>query len=173
MAQFQFDTTTVAARENKYEILPAGEYVAQVTESEIYSLKSGNGTGLKLTVTVLTQGYNGRKIFCRLNVAHSSAKAEKIGQEMLRELCDAVGVVRMADTVELHNKPFLARVKIRKDDTGQYEPQNEIAGFKAIAATAPVAPRPGLAPVAPGSVPPAVVAGAQSGAATPPWVKRT
>ena len=38
MAQFNFDSSTVAPRENNFEVLPAGTYNAQVTESEITAL---------------------------------------------------------------------------------------------------------------------------------------
>ncbi len=41
MAQFEFNTDSVQKRENSYELLPAGWYTAQVTESEIVPLKSG------------------------------------------------------------------------------------------------------------------------------------
>jgi hypothetical protein len=170
MAQFNFDSSTVAPRDNNYELLPAGDYVAQVTESEITPLKSGNGQCLKLTVTVLQEGYNGRKIFCRLNVQHSNPTAEQIAQQQLRELCDAVGVVRMQDTTELHNKPFTARVKIRKSTDPQYTDQNEISGFKpaggAARPAAFAAPR-AAAPANAAQAPAAAAAGS-----TPPWAKK-
>lgn len=168
MAQFNFDSSTVAPRENNFELLPAGDYVAQVTESEITPLKSGNGQCLKLTVTVLQEGYNGRKIFCRLNVQHSNPTAEQIAQQQLRELCDAIGVVRMQDTTELHNKPFTARVKIRKSDNPQYTDQNEISGFK------PAAGRPaGFTPPRAAAQASAPAANAPAaGSSTPPWAKK-
>jgi hypothetical protein len=169
MAQFQFDTNTVAPRENNFEVLPAGTYTAQVTESEIVTLKSGNGNALKLTLEILSDGYRGRKVWARLNVRHSSSAAEQIAQQQLRELCDAIGVVRMTDTVELHNKPFSVKLKIRKDDSGQYEDQNEVVGFKAAGGVqAPAAAR-GFAPPA-ASAPAA--ANAPAAGSTPPWAKR-
>lgn len=166
MASFSFDTNTVEKRENNYELLPAGDYVAQVTDSDIVDLKSGNGQAIKLTFDVLSEGYRGRKVFARLNVRHTNPKAETIGQQQLRELCDSIGVVRMNDTIELHNKPVTIRVKIRKDDTGQYADQNEINGFKAAGgAVAPASPIPARA-AAP-SAAPAAAAGS-----TPPWAKK-
>lgn len=163
MATFSFDTNTVAPRENNYELLPAGDYVAQVTESAIENLKSGNGQCLKLTVTVLQEGYNGRKIFCRLNVRHTNPTAEQIAQQQLRELCEAVGVVRMTDTTELHNKPFTARVKIRKSNDPAYTDQNEISGFRAAAGAGRAASF--AAPSAPANAPAAA-------GSTPPWAKK-
>ena len=176
MAQFSFDTNSVEKRENNYELLPAGWYTAQVTESEIVPLKSGMGQALKLTFEVLTDGYRNRKVWARLNVQHrGSPQAETIAQQQLRELCDSIGIVRMQDTVELHNKPVQIKVKIRKDDTGQYEDQNEINGFKSALPSGNTAMQvmPGGVFPVPQRAAPAVAAGASTAAASPPWAKKT
>jgi hypothetical protein len=169
MAQFSFDTSTVAARENSFELIPAGNYPAVVEDSSIESLKSGNGQALKLTLRIVDGQYTGRKVWARLNIRHNNPEAERIAQQQLRELCDSIGITRMQDTVELHNKPVGIRVKIREDKTGQYEPTNEIAGFKSLSGTATsVMPMPG------GTfpTPPATAAAAPAAASTPPWQKR-
>jgi hypothetical protein len=174
MANFQFDTNTVAPRENNFEVLPAGTYQAQVTESELVQLKSGNGTALKLTLEILSEGYRGRKVWARLNVRHTNTTAETIAQQQLRELCDAIGLVRMADTVELHNKPMQVRLKVRIDETGQYEPQNEVAGFKSLGGSPVHAQSIAAGALKRASaVPPAAAAPATAPAsAAPPWQKR-
>jgi hypothetical protein len=162
MANFSFDTSSVEKRENRYELLPAGWYTAQITESDIVPLKSGNGSAMKLTLEVLSDGYRGRKIWTQLNVKHTNPKAETIGQQQLRELCESIGIARLTNTVELHNRPVQVKVKIRKDDTGQYEDQNEVSGFKAAGgASAPASPIPAGQPAAPAA-----------GGASPPWAKR-
>ena len=174
MAQFHFDTNTVEKRESNYDLLPAGWYTAQVTESEIVPLKSGLGQALKLTFEVLSEGYRNRKVWARLNVQHrGSPQAEQIAQQQLRELCDSIGVVRMTDTVELHNKPVQIKVKVRKSDDPQYEDQNEVNGFKPAGAGQPQvggipqrAAAPANAPVA------AAAAPAAAGGSTPPWAKK-
>jgi hypothetical protein len=165
MAQFDFDTGSVEKRENTYELLPVGWYTAQVTETEIVPLKSGNGQALKLTIEVLQDGYRGRKVWARLNVRHTNQVAEQIGQQQLRELCESIGLARFRDTSELHNKPVQIKVKIRKDETGQYEDQNEVNGFRPAAGGA--AP---MAAAAPRAAAPA--ANAPAAGATPPWQKR-
>lgn len=167
MAQFEFNTDSVEKRENSYELLPAGWYTAQVTESEIVPLKSGNGQALKLTIEVLQDGYRGRKVWARLNVRHTNQQAESISQQQLRELCESIGLARFRDTTELHNKPMQIKVKIRKDETGQYEDQNEVNGFKpAAGGAAPMAAAAPSRPAAPAANAPA------AGAAVPPWQKR-
>jgi hypothetical protein len=165
MAQFEFNTDSVEKRKNSYELLPAGWYTAQVAESEIVDMKSGNGQALKLTIEVLQDGYLGRKIWTRLNVRHTDQKTEGIAQQQLRELCDSIGLARFRDTTELHNKPMQIKVKIRKDDSGKYEDQNEVNGFKPaigggghVAAAAPRAAVP--------------AANAPAAGAVPPWQKR-
>jgi hypothetical protein len=167
MAQFEFNTDSVEKRENSYELLPAGWYTAQVTESEIVPLKSGNGQALKLTIEVLQDGYRGRKVWARLNVRHTNQQAESIAQQQLRELCESIGLARFRDTSELHNKPMQIKVKVRKDETGQYEDQNEVSGFKpAAGGAAPMAAAAPSRPAAPAANAPA------AGAAVPPWQKR-
>lgn len=177
MAQFQFNINNVEKRENNYELLPAGWYTAQVTESELVPLNTGNGTSLKLTFTILQQGYNGRKVWARLNVRHTNPDTERIANQQLRELCESVGVMALQDTVELHNKPVQIRVKIREDKEGKYEPQNDVAGFKPVGAGAP-ASAPGFPPQRAATPPAAAPSAAPSAPAaapagnTPPWAKR-
>lgn len=172
MAQFSFDTNSVEKRESNYELLPAGWYTAQVVDSEVVALKSGNGRAIKLTFDVLTEGYRGRKVWSRLNVQHTNPEAERIGQQQLRELCDSVGVVRMNDTVELHNKPVQIKVKIRKDDSGQYEDQNEVNGFKPAGNGAPMAGAVPPRAAAPANAAVAPAAAPAAGGSTPPWAKK-
>jgi hypothetical protein len=180
MAQFNFDTNNAPKRESNYELLPAGWYTAQVTESEIVPLKSGLGQALKLTFEVLSDGHRNRKVWARLNIQHrGSPEAERIANEQLRELCESVGIVRMSDTVELHNKPVQIKVKVRKDDSGQYEDQNEVTGYKTVGgspahgqAIAAGMNQRAAAPAANAPVAGAAPAAAAPAGSTPPWVKR-
>ena len=132
MAILDFDINSVERRESNYELLPAGWYAAQIVESEIVTLASGNGQALKLTFEVLAQGYRNRKLWARLNIKHNSPRAEGIAKQQLRELCESIGLASLPDSTMLHYKPVQIRVKIRKDDTGKYEDQNEITGYKPL-----------------------------------------
>lgn len=177
MAQFNFDPNSAPKRESNYELLPAGFYTAQVTESDIVPLASGQGQALKLTFEVLQDGYRNRKVWARLNIRHSgSPEAERIANEQLRELCESIGVVRMSDTTELHNKPVQIRVKVREDKTGKYEPQNDVVGYKPVGnASQPQAMPGGMAQRAatPAANAPVAAAAAAPGGSTPPWAKKT
>lgn len=149
MAQIAFDASTVAPQQS-FSPIPAGVYVAQVVDSDLKPLKSGNGEGLSLTMEVLDGECRGRKVFANLNIRHTNPEAQRIGQSQLSALCHAAGVIRLQDTTQLHNKPLRMRVKIRKQEG--YDDRNEVSGFEPFA----------------GSVP-AVTPAAAPAAATPPW----
>lgn len=128
----QFDSSAVAPR-TAYDTIPAGKYTAQVIDSDVVPTKNGTGTRLKLTCEVLDGEYKGRKVFGNLNIVNDSPKAQEIGQAQLSALCHATGVVRLQDSVELHNRPMTIHVKVRKDETGTYQDQNEITSFSPLA----------------------------------------
>jgi len=175
MALFNFDINQVEKRANIYELLPAGKYLAQITDSSVVPLKSGNGQALQLTFEILSDGYNGRKVFDRLNVQHTNPEAERIGLQNVRAICESIGVTSIKDTSNLHYKPLNITVKIRKDETGQYEDQNTVNGYsKASGSVSPI----GFAkPAAPKEPSVKLVSSEEMTAAAPtssnpPWAKK-
>lgn len=152
MAGLNFDASTVTPSKS-FAPIPAGVYPAQIVESEIRPLKSGNGEALALQFEILGQHHAGRRIFANLNIHHSNKEAERISQEQLSGICHAVGVLQLRDSSQLHHKPMNIRVKIRKQDG--YEDRNEISGYEPIPG--------GVAPVSQQSAP------QQSDAPRKPW----
>lgn len=164
MAQLEFNATTVAPQQS-FTPIPAGVYTTAVIDSEVKITGSG-GQMAVFTLQVVDGQFAGRKVFARINVRNPSAEAERIGQSQLSALCHAAGVLQLVDTAQLHGKVVRARVKIRKDATGQYGDSNEVNGFEAVGgAQPPSAP----AYTAPALAQPATSAPAPAGAATPPW----
>lgn len=140
---FSFDASTVAPQAS-YAPIPAGVYLACVTDSDIVVPKSGNGQGLKLTFDILDGQFNGRKVFEYLNIRHSNPDTERIAQSQLSALCHAAGVIKLSDTAQLHNIPVRIRVKIRPA-SGDFEARNSVSGYEAAgpgggAVAAPVKP---------------------------------
>jgi hypothetical protein len=129
MASFSFNAADVAPDTSR-ELIPAGTYVARISESSYEAMKSGNGHAVKLTLDIIDGPFKNRKLWTQLNVKHINEVAQKIGQQQLSAICHAVGVMNMQDTQQLHNKPLKVRVKIRKDD--QYGDKNEVSGYEAI-----------------------------------------
>ena len=111
-----------------FEPLPAGRYLAAITESEMKPTKSGSGSYLQLTFTVLEGEYKNRVLWARLNLNNPNATAVKIARGELSAICRAVGVLQPRDSVDLHNLPLMITVKLKKrDDTGELT--NEIKGY--------------------------------------------
>lgn len=177
MAQLFFDATQVAPQESINPI-PAGVYLAQAIESDVRPLKSGMGRSLSITFQVLEGQYIHRKVFANLNIEHrGSAEAERIAQSQLSALCHAVGVLKPQDSSALHMKPVRIRVKIRKDESGQYGDKNEVTGYEAAqGGLPPPAAAAAARSPAPSGFPPAGAAAQAAppppAAAAAPWARR-
>lgn len=136
-----------------YEPIPAGQYVAVISASEMKPTKAGNGQYLQLTFEVIEGPYAKRLLWARLNLDNPNATAVQIAQAELSAICRAVGVLRPRDSVDLHNLPLVISVKCKKrQDTGEIS--NEIGGYSKRESPTPQAAAPAAPP------------------ATPPW-KRT
>ena len=172
MAEFNFNRNAVPARE-AFSLIPAGWYNAFITESVIENNRAGNGRILKLSFSVMTEGYVGRKLTARLNVVNASQKAELIAKQDLGDIIDACGLTDMLDTVQLHNKPMRIKVKVRPAE-GQYEESNEVTRFGALeGAAAPAAQQaafqlPTSAPAAGAGFSPPAASAVAAPAFTPP-----
>ena len=136
MAHFSFDASTVAPQAVTGPI-PAGTYLAHCTESDVGPLKSGNGTGLKMTFEILDGQYNGRRVWENLNIQHTNEDTQRIAQSQLSALCHAINVIKLEDTAALHFKPVKIKVVVREAQ-GQYQASNNIKGYESAGGT-PVA----------------------------------
>ncbi|MBN2583677.1 MAG: DUF669 domain-containing protein [Planctomycetes bacterium] len=118
-----------------FDPIPAGKYLAAITETEMKPTKNGSGSYLQMTFTVLDGEYKNRVLWARLNLNNPNATAVKIARSELSAICHAVGVMQPRDSVELHNIPLLITVKVKKrEDTGELT--NEIKGYEPKAAAA-------------------------------------
>ncbi len=109
-------------------LIPAGKYIALITESQMKPTKSGNGSYLELVFQVVDGQYKGRKLWARLNLDNPNPTTAKIAQAQLSSICRATGVMAPKDSLELHNIPIQVSVRCRKrDDTSEIV--NEVRGF--------------------------------------------
>jgi len=121
-----FDASQVEP--TSFDPLPAGKYLACITESEMKATKKGAGQFLNLTFEIIEGESKGRKVWARLNLKNPNPQAEQIARGQLSALCRAVGVMTPRDSVELHNLPLVITVKVKKrEDTGDL--QNEVSGY--------------------------------------------
>lgn len=135
-----------------FEAIPAGKYLAIITDSETKPTKAGNGSFLQLTFQVIDGPYKGRMLWARLNLENPNSTAVQIARAELSAICRAVGVLAPNDSVELHNLPLVIDVKCKKrQDTDEIT--NEIRCYSKREMQAPAA----------------AVPATNGAAATPPW----
>jgi hypothetical protein len=174
MAQFNFDASQVAPQQSSGP-LPAGVYLAHITDSDVQPLKSGNGEGLKLAFEIIDGQFKGRKVWENLNIRHTSEDTQRIAQSQLSALCHAVNVIKLMDTAALHFKPVRINVTVR-EAVGQYKASNNIKGYEAAGGgisaptAAPAAPQ-APAPVAEAPAWPTAEQEATK-SKTPAWAKK-
>jgi uncharacterized protein DUF669 len=143
-----FDATAVEPQEARTnEPLPAGAYDVEITGSEVKDAKSGNGTGLKLEYTVLGPTHARRKIFQYINLRHTSAQAEQIGQSQLSALCRALGIPKLTDSDQLFQRTLRVTVKVRPSRDG-FDASNDVTAYEALGTAPPPASRQAPAPTA-------------------------
>ena len=160
----QFDAATVETPSR--DPVPAGDYVATVTDSEIKPNKAGTGEYLSLSFRIEDGDHAGRFVWANLNLVHPNEKAVQIARAELAGLCKAVGVLNPKDSADLHNIPVLIRVVLDKDRDGN--PRNVVKGFKP--ATHQALPAASQAASQPPK--PAAPAKAEAKASTAPWKKK-
>lgn len=167
MAQLNFDARQVAP-DAGFEPVPAGWYKVLMDESEMKPTKAGDGAYLHCRFNILEGPYTGRKLFARLNLRNANPTAQEIGFKQLSAVAHAVGVLQVADSTQLHNIPLQVRVKVRKDQSGEYDDQNDITSYKNInEQVGAQAAAPGGQPAAAGA-PPAGWTPPPAGATPPP-----
>jgi hypothetical protein len=135
MANLQgFDANTVEPQQD-YQPLPAGQYVAVITDSEMKPTKTGNGNYLQLTFQIVEGEHANRLIWVRLNLDNPNATAVDIARRELSSICRSVGVLVPTDSSDLHNIPLqiLVGLKRRKDTD---ELQSEVKQYAKVGSTA-------------------------------------
>jgi len=145
MATLNFNANEVEPVDD-FSPIPAGKYVAMVTESQMKPNRDGTGEYLEMTFQVLEGEYRGRLLWARLSLNHPKEITTKIARHQLAQICKAVGVSTPRDSAELHNVPMVVTVKLKKrKDNGELT--NELGAFAAQQSTAPTAaPRTSTAP---------------------------
>jgi len=161
-----------------FEVIPAGHYTAEITNSEMRPNSKQTGEFLWLEFTVLDGSFAGRKLWAQLNLVNPSQQAVEIAQRELSAICHAVGKLRVQDSIELHNIPLEINVKVK--NSPEYGPQNIIRGYKALGGNSRGQMTPAAMPAVPvsqqrqaGSAPvPAATPPGNDGSNLPPWKRR-
>lgn len=130
------DVDNIVPERSDFEPLPAGPYMVQVIESDVIPTKAETGLILKLTMEVMEGPFANRKVWANLNFKNPNATAQRIAQEQIKQICDAVGHKGpLSDSEVLHFKPLRAQITIRKSD--QYGDQNDVKRYSLLSGAPP------------------------------------
>jgi hypothetical protein len=141
--------------EKSFDPIPAAQYVAMITDSEMRQTKAMDGEYLKLTFEIIDGPYKGRLIWTNLNLRNKNPKAVEIANRNLASICRSVHhLTPLDDSQALHNKPLKIKVTIREAQNG-YDASNEIKGYSPAA-----------------DAPPQVAGAPANGGVTPPWANQ-
>ena len=157
---------------NAWDVLPVGEYVAQIVEASIQQPNSGDGYHLALTWKIIKGDYEGRQVWQRITYLHSSEQAQTIGRRTLKDLCDALGVNEQVKDAEVFLfKPARIRLGIERDKQGVYPDKNRISRILPLEAKSeePEQPEQPAKPVAATKVASAAKTSKPAPAGPAPW----
>ena len=135
-----------------FDPIPAGDYVAQIIESDIGTSKKGYMM-LNLTWVIMDGPYAERLVFDRVMLSGSDASIA-FGKNKIKTIASATGhhnPNRVNDSEELHGRPCSIIVTIREWDG---ENRNEVKNYKPLTTQALSAPAPQSTPPQASTPPP-------------------
>lgn len=127
LGELGFNAAAVEPNEG-FDVMPAAEYDAIITASEVAPTKSGAGKMLKLELQILNGQFQNRKVWDNLNIWNPNAQAVQIAKGTLSAICRAVNVLTPNDSAELHNKPL--RIKLGIEKSPEYGDKNVVKAYK-------------------------------------------
>ena len=158
----QFDASTVDPH-GGFPLIPPGQYLAQIVNSEMRVTKDGTGQYLQLEIEIMDGPESGKKVFDRLNLQNNNPTTVSIAQRTLSQICHATGQLSIKDSEQLHARRMLIEVRIEQGK-GQYRDQNRILSYRPPDGS----PIQNAAPAARVETPPMQ----RAVGATPPWRSR-
>jgi hypothetical protein len=147
-----------AAGSGDFEPIPEGWYNATIVKAEVKPTKSGTGSYIGLRLDITGPTYQGRVIFCNLNINNPNPKAEEISRQQLNQIMGALGLPTVKDSDQLVGGAVAVKVKIKVEGEDK---KNDVAGFRAIAGSS-----------VPSSIPKTAASEPATKSAAPPWAKK-
>lgn len=131
----RYDLSNVQARA-ALDPIPSGWYNATITETTLKPTSAGDGQMMELALEISEGPYKGRKLWDRLNIQNPNQTAMEIAFATLKQIYNALGIVRANTSAELHGRPLKVKVKLRPAETGKdgktYDAKNEVNGYDSI-----------------------------------------
>lgn len=97
-----------------YSVIPAGDYIVMIIDSEFRETKTQTGQYLRLKHKVISGEFKGRILWNNLNLDNPNPVAVEIANKTLNTICKACGKIGVEDSEELHGIPMIAKVTVDK-----------------------------------------------------------
>lgn len=128
MGNIDFNIDEYEASQPKTGPIPAGKYLAIITDTTEKVAKSGSRY-VELTLQVVQGEHQNAKLWDILNLWHPNEQPRNIARGTLKAICEAVGV-RATDTQQLCNRPLVVTVAVEDNEyNGNVTKQNRIKGY--------------------------------------------
>lgn len=156
-------------------IIPPGEYVAVIVDTEAKAANSGKGDYLNVEFDIIDGQFQGRKAWTILNLWNANETARSIAHQELKSICDAIGLPGVTDSAELHGRPIVIKLEVEDDNRDKHLPadqrrkRNTVKGYKPASGGAVVQSRPQTPQAGYNSGHAPAQAPQQQAAAVPPW----
>lgn len=95
-----------------FEAIPAGDYAAVATASEVKDTKAGDGKFLNVSFEIIEGNEKGRKFFNNYNLVNKSQKAQEIGRSQLKQFGEACGKPAATNSEDLHDTPVVITLAV-------------------------------------------------------------
>ena len=128
-----FDAEKAASEGGSFDVLPQGDYIAQIVDST--QKEKDGGMTITLKLEILEGQYKGRFVWDTLGMRHSSEKWVAACRRRLGQAMMVFGITKPRDTAEIHFKPLTVSLTVREDDSGQV--RNNVKGYKPRQSAAP------------------------------------
>ena len=109
--------------------IPNDWYIAQIVKSEMKATKDKKGQYLALSFKVMEGKYKGRMLFTNLNLVNKNDTTVRIAESDLKAMCEACGIDKLEDSVDLHGIPMGVKAVI-VEASNNWPAKNELKGFK-------------------------------------------
>ena len=122
MAKLSFNAKTATPMEERsFTLLPEGQYVFQITKTEMVRNKSNTADRLNMQAKIIKGKHKGEMAFIGLNWGHPNQTAQNISDQEFKSICDAVekGDDEIEDSDELKGTEFVGTI-VHSKPSGDY-----------------------------------------------------
>ena len=128
-----FDAEKAASEGGSFDVLPQGDYIAQIVDST--QKEKDGGMTITLKLEILEGQYKGRFVWDTLGMRHSSEKWVAACRRRLGQAMMVFGITKPRDTSEIHFKALTVSLTVREDESGQV--RNNVKAYKPRQSAAP------------------------------------